>query len=119
MNFVVYDGDSGRILRTGVSSSQEEAEFQVGLDQDNEMILVGIEADDETDWVDPSTQKVKSRFDYTLDALPLPCTVEIEEVEYELTEQPPAFEFDAPGEYTIRVDAGPEYLAKEFEVVQA
>lgn len=119
MNFVVYDGGSGRILRTGVSSSQEEAEFQVGLEQDNEMLLVNVEADDETDYVDLSTQKVKSRLDYTLDDLPLPCTIEIEEVEYVLTEQPSSFEFDAPGEYTISVDAGPEYLAKEFEVVQA
>ena len=54
--------------------------------------------------------------DYTLDNLPLPCTITIEGISYEVTEQP-TFEFDVAGEYTIEVDAGVEYLKKEFKYV--
>lgn len=51
--------------------------------------------------------------DYSLAAVPLPCTITIEGVEYECHEQP-VFEFDAPGTYVIKVDAGPRYLKKVF-----
>lgn len=40
--------------------------------------------------------------DYSLDALPLPCTVVIEDQQYPCTEQP-TFSFDAPGTYRITV----------------
>lgn len=53
--------------------------------------------------------------DYTLEALPLPCTVTIEGIDYPVTEQP-TFEFNAEGVYTITVDAGYKYPVKEFEI---
>lgn len=53
--------------------------------------------------------------DYTLESLPLPCTVTIEGVEYAVTEQP-TFSFNYPGTYIISVDAGVRYLQKEFEI---
>lgn len=52
--------------------------------------------------------------DYTLGTLPLPCTLTIEGVRYENVTTQPTFEFDAPGAYIIQVDAGPQYLKKEF-----
>jgi hypothetical protein len=59
-------------------------------------------------------QQLAPRKDFSLDALPLPCTVWIEDQEYRCHEQP-EFVFDAPGTYEIHVDAGPQYLEKVFQ----
>ena len=59
--------------------------------------------------------------DYTLEALPLPCLLTIEGVEYEVTEQP-VYEWPVlpePMEYVVLVDAGVQYLKKEFVVYVA
>lgn len=66
-------------------------------------------------WVEHETGTIHAKGDYPLEALPLPCTITIEGVDYHCTEQP-VFEFDAPGSYTIEVDAGPRYLKKEFTI---
>ncbi|MCT7656177.1 hypothetical protein MBH78_19185 [Oceanimonas sp. NS1] len=71
--------------------------------------------DDDTHWVEHATGTVRVKGDYPLNALPLPCTVTIEGVAYPCTEQP-TFEFAAPGNYLIQVDAGPRYLKKEFSL---
>lgn len=76
------------------------------------------EATIESTWVPDGTQFVEAGAlrrcqDYSLAKLPLPCTVRIEGVEYKCTTQP-VFEFDVPGEYQIKVDAGPRFLKKEF-----
>lgn len=56
----------------------------------------------------------KDKQDFELNNLPLPCTVTIEGVSYEVTEQP-TFQFDVPGVYQIHVDAGPQYYKKVFD----
>ncbi|MBM7454454.1 hypothetical protein HNR62_000283 [Oceanisphaera litoralis] len=87
---------------------------------DSESVLQG-EAFDITDRVDElryvnlDTLELEIRQDYELDALPLPCTVTIEGVDYRCDEQP-EIEFDVPGRYTVMVDAGPRYLKKEFVI---
>lgn len=54
--------------------------------------------------------------DYSLDALPLPCEIVIEGVEYSVTEQP-EFEFDAPGEYRVLVKPrNGQFKVKEFSI---
>lgn len=68
-----------------------------------------------THYVVHETGTLHEKADYTLEALPLSCTVTIEGVTYEVTEQP-VFEFDLPGTYTIQVDAGPRFLQKEFTI---
>ena len=75
----------------------------------------GVESDAPlTDyWYDTSDGVVKQKQDYDLTALPTPCSIEIEGLVYEVTEQP-QFEFDVPGEYEISVDAGPQYYKKVF-----
>lgn len=105
--FIVYD-THGYILRTGVCLDADLGR-QRG---DSEFIAEGV-ADDATEFIDVQSGKVTSKQDFTLEQLPLPCTVTIEGTEYPVTEQP-VFEFDAPGQYLIQVDAGPRYLKKEF-----
>lgn len=56
---------------------------------------------------------VEIRKDYELEELPLPCTLTIEGIEYECTEQP-VLEFNYPGTYEIHVNAGAQYLEKTF-----
>jgi hypothetical protein len=58
---------------------------------------------------------------YTVDTIPVPCEIYIEGVKYEIGvgEPTPAFEFDAPGSYTIYVNAGSKYTREEFNVDQA
>lgn len=59
--------------------------------------------------------KLVPRIDYSIDALPLPCKVIIDGVEYDVTEQP-TFEFDAPGTYLITVEPDdPKFMTKVFE----
>ncbi|MGY8872231.1 MAG: hypothetical protein ACKVJE_17480 [Pseudomonadales bacterium] len=74
-------------------------------------------ADWETSYVN-SAMEVVPQGDYTLEALPLPCTATIEGVEYLLTQQE-SFTFtplDVEMAYVITIDAGVEYLKKEFTV---
>lgn len=68
---------------------------------------------EELEYIDPETRKVRLRKDYSFNALPLPCTLIIEGVEYPCNEQP-EISFDAPGEFTVIVEAGGPYLRKEF-----
>lgn len=66
-------------------------------------------------YVDPETKVICPKLDYTLEALPIPCTLTIEGQDYHCEEQP-EIEFDAPGTYRILVEAGTKYLRKEFTV---
>ena len=58
---------------------------------------------------------------YTVDTIPVPCEIHIEGVKYNIGESDPTptFEFDAPGTYTIHVNAGAKYTREEFNVDQA
>lgn len=77
--------------------------------------LIG-NADDTADYVNlDAVPVIMAKSNYTLEALPLPCTVTIEGVEYEVTAQP-EFTFNYPGTYKIKVNAGVRFLEKEFEI---
>lgn len=110
MKYAVYCMSSGAIRRI-LSCSPDH--LLVNLSNGEEAVRVSDLVTDATHWVDQGT--LKERQDYTLTTLPLPCTITIEGVAYEVTEQP-TFEFDLPGTYIIEVDAGPKYLKKEFEI---
>lgn len=110
MRFAVYtfDGTIQRILDCPLS------ELPYNLAPDEGAEVCGPDVFDDTHWMGvDELVAIRPKEDYSLDALPLPCAVTIEGVEYPCTEQP-TFEFDAPGRYLIRVDAGPRYLIKEF-----
>jgi len=102
--FTVYSRN-GAILRTGVSCQDISIQASEG-----EFVIEGSYPPGEY-WVSGG-QAVK-RKDFSLEALPLPCTIWIEGQEYRCHEQP-EFVFDAPGTYEIYVDAGPQYLEKVF-----
>ena len=104
--YIIYD-NKGNIIRFTSSDYLSEDEY---------LIEYGEILDDSAYYVNTITQEVSSKQDYTLENLPLPCTITIEGVSYEVTEQP-TFEFDVAGEYIIEVDAGVEYLKKEFKYV--
>ena len=85
------------------------------IDEGQEYIEIKSIIDTEEYYV--SGSKLLLKKDYSLETLPLPCIIEIEDQTYEVTEQP-EFEFDIPGTYTIRVmPDSPQYLEKEFEYV--
>lgn len=109
MNAVIYDTTTGAILRA-VSGPADHIPLQC---QEGESYAEDDTARDNTHYFDLDSETVQPKSDYALDALPLPCTVTIEGVEYTCTEQP-TFEFNYPGTYLIKVDAGVAYLEKEF-----
>lgn len=53
---------------------------------------------------------------FTIDAIPLPATAEIEGEQYPITANPAVFTFDTPGTYTVQIDAGPAYYIEEFTI---
>jgi hypothetical protein len=110
MMYAVYQISSGQILRL-VSCPPSMLELNVPVD--HSVVPVDPIGSDEAHWVDHVTGTIHTKEDYPLEQLPLPCTVTIEGTEYPCAEQP-VFEFDAPGEYVIEVDAGPRFLKKEF-----
>lgn len=114
MTWASYDCSTGEIINTGFAprgtpSSAFKHLGCVVTELPNEPIIG-------EDYVDIKTKKVLKKESYELSALPLPCNIEIEGVAYGSVNTQPAFEFDAPGTYTIEVDAGPKYLRKEFTI---
>lgn len=108
MRFAVYtfDGAIVRILDCPLS------QLSYNLAPDEGAEVCGPEVADDTHWVD-GLVGIRLRDDYTLESLPIPCTITVEGVVYECNEQP-TFVFDAPGIYTISVDAGPAYYLRDF-----
>lgn len=113
MSAVIYIEATGEIT-SSFEGPADHIALQCG---EGESYVIGEGADD-THYVELTHHSIKPKQDYTLEALPLPCTVEIEGVRYPVEGQPD-FEFDAPGRYEIEVDAGPAYLRKTFYVDQA
>jgi hypothetical protein len=109
MMYLIHDLNSGAIDRT-VSCDPDLIALQLGAGE----AFVEVEADVNSNHFYVLDGIVTPRQNYELDALPLPCTLYIEGVYYQVTEQP-EFEFDAPGSYRIEVDAGAAYLKKEFD----
>ncbi|MEH6626964.1 MAG: hypothetical protein V7739_10995 [Motiliproteus sp.] len=110
MNVIVYL-PSGEI----VSSHSCLPQIAPWCAEEGELWIEG-EGGDLTHYVDLAGPTITPKADYTLAALPLPCTLTIEGIDYPVTEQP-TFAFNYPGTYTIEVDAGPAYLAKSFDYV--
>lgn len=111
MNYmVVYLKETGEIRYAG-----DAPITTVGYPLEADEALLRCAAPIATDryYVDLTGPHLKARADYTLDALPLPCKVWIEGVEYDVTEQP-TFAFSQPGTYEIVVDAGVKHLLKRF-----
>tara|TARA_R110001583_G_scaffold34551_1_gene115853 strand:- start:5056 stop:5403 length:348 start_codon:yes stop_codon:yes gene_type:complete len=84
--------------------------------QEGEAYVVSATAGDETHYFNTELAAIRTKGDYTIDALPLPCTVTIEGVEYAVTEQP-TLTFNYPGTYVVKIDAGVRFLEKEFEIL--
>ncbi|MAY42272.1 hypothetical protein [Neptuniibacter sp. UBA847] len=110
MNFTVYVTLTGEITST-ITGTLATAELNK---EASESVIAGT-YDDELYWINPSNSTAELKEDYTIDALPIPCTARIEDIEYSITSQP-TFEFDSPGDYEIEIDAGPAYLRKVFNV---
>lgn len=107
--WTVYDNVTGKIVKTlTMPESLCAANMQAG-----ESCIEGHYLST-THYIN-SQDEAAPRIDYTVDSLPLPCSIYIEGVEYPVTEQP-VFEFDAPGVYVIGVDAGAAYLEKVFAI---
>ena len=111
-NFIVHNLD-GKILRSGACEEEFIALQASGEDE----IAISTE-----NYVDVMLMFVKEgelqeKKDYTLQNLPIPCHIRIENEEY-FAETQPIFEFDTPGTYIIRViPDSVQYLEKEFEYV--
>jgi hypothetical protein len=115
MDFLLHDPE-GYIVKTLFGPNEAFVLLQPELSNPGWGWLVHDGSiSDEVHYVDLYTLTVLEKQDFTLESLPLPCTVTIEGVEYPVTEQP-TFEFSAPGIYLVQVDAGPAYLKKEFSL---
>lgn len=112
MNFLVYSIWLGVIIKE-VSLPQDQLLNNLG--EGESAILGSLGQEMSNYYVVHETGTLHKKADYTLDSLPLPCTITIEGEVYEVNKQP-TFDFDAPGTYTIEVDAGPKFLRKEFTI---
>lgn len=110
--YLIYNKTTGVVIRQ-LYCDESSIHGQLSVSEDY-LVLDALEGS-ENDYYVQDKLLVKKQ-DYTLDNLPLPCTITIEGVPYEITEQP-TFEFDVAGEYLIEVDAGVKYLKKEFVYV--
>lgn len=107
-SYLIYDKLTGLISRQ-VTCSDALIEYQPSP---SEAYIEGA-GDDSALYVDVETRQLRPKRDFALSALPLPCVIRIEGVEYRCTTQP-QFEFDVPGTYQIEVDAGPQFNKKVF-----
>ncbi|MFV1943501.1 hypothetical protein VPH49_22055 [Pseudomonas luteola] len=106
--YVIYSRADGAI-RCQVQCTRDQVVAQL---QKGESYIPGM-ADDATQYIDLESLRPLSRQDYPLEALPLPCTVTIQGVDY-YCETQPTFTFDAPGTYEIWVRPAAQYLSKVF-----
>ncbi len=110
--YVTYDTDPGAVTGVGYGPPEhieQQAVLMGGI------LLVDGSGPQEPYFIE-NGQLIPCA-DYLVGALPLPCTVTIEGVEYPCTAQP-TFAFNYPGDYEIRVNAGFRYLEKTFVINQ-
>ena len=117
MNFVIYNQD-GQILRTG---SCPQSMFALQMIDADDFILEGS-ANDVTQYIDMVTHTVTDKPDITatlnkvelladgedsiiINDLPIPCTVTLDAVDYEVLDSSFEFTVDLPGEYQIAITA--------------
>ncbi len=111
-----YNLVTGRIRAT-MEGSPEQIGANV-LDGESYKVITSFNSDvsDETHYVDIESEwhGIAQRQAYTLDALPLPCTLKIDGERYDITEQPD-LSFEWPGAYVINViPESPAFLEMEF-----
>lgn len=110
--FIIYEQISGEIIsQINIPNSDLDLNVKDGCG----VIFSVLPLDNNVFYIDHETGKEIERLDYEYGEMPLPCVITIDNKTYNITEQP-TFEFDAPGTYTIKVDAGPRYLKKEFTI---
>ena len=107
-SYIIYDKTNGHIQRL-VICPETLIEHQLSP---SEAYIEGS-CDDSAFYVDLESLRPRPKRDFALSALPLPCVIRIEGVEYKCTTRP-KFEFDVPGTYQIEVDAGPQFNKKVF-----
>lgn len=105
--FCVYDKDSGVTKRGGICLV-EFLQQQASDDTEKVAAIAYSPGFYENGSIHPF-------IDYSLESLPVPCTVVIEGIAYMVTEQA-TFEFNYPGTYQLCVDPGPRYLKKVFTI---
>ncbi len=112
--FVLYT--TGRIRCALYNISAEQAELQRAAMGESNVLATDDAIDNSIRYVDESTtpHTIAPRQAYTLNALPVPCTLKIDGERYDITEQPD-LSFEWPGAYVINVTpASPAYLDMEF-----
>lgn len=117
LHYVTYDPASGEIDCAGYGPVEHWPHIEHSA---REAGLQALQVDSEpglNSYVDLATLTVQPCQDYRLEALPLPCTLTIEGVQYPCDQQP-EISFERPGSYQIAVDAGPAWLKKTFTVEQ-
>lgn len=108
-SYLIYDTRDGRISRR-IMCAPDQIEPQLAA---GEAYLEGDQRDDQF-YVDMASRSVRPKRDFSLSALPLPCTLTIEGQQYRCATQPELM-FDIPGTYRIAVDAGPQFKQKVFD----
>ncbi len=118
LNYVTFNPASGEIDCIGYGPAEHWPQIQQDASEEGWQALPVEHQPGLNSYVDLATLTVKPRQDYSLDTLPLPCTLTIEGVQYPC-EQQPELSFEQPGSYQISVDAGPAWLDKTFTIEQA
>jgi len=117
IHYVLYLPEQGAIYEFGFCLQSDWPHIEHSA---REAGLQALQVDSEpglNSYVDLATLTVQPCQDYRLEALPLPCTLTIEGVQYPCDQQP-EISFERPGSYQIAVDAGPAWLKKTFTVEQ-
>ena len=116
MKFTVYSASTGKILRTGECSP-----YDLLLQARNTSeCAIGKEANDATQYILNGEVTDKHEITATLSGLvisglPIPVTVTIERVRYEVVDGTVELSFNFPGAYKVLCEAL-HYLPKTFEV---
>jgi len=118
MIYIIYD-QVGRILRN-ISSPQDMIEVQL---QEGEMYLESDNLiDDSVFYIDNSTIVKRPSFSETvqgttISSLPIPTTIIVQGVSYEVSDGVAELSFNLPGTYPVILQSFP-YQTKTIEVTQ-
>lgn len=115
MKFLVYDNATGHILRTGCCPDDH-----LGMQASAGETAIEGEADDAMHYIRDGLVTDKMAIAATLSGttisgLPIPATVTVEGVRYDVTDGVAELSFNLPGTYQVKVEAL-HYLPKTFEI---
>jgi hypothetical protein len=109
IEYTVYAQLDGEILWSGTCAEEDYPALYVPDDA----VVIPKESDALTQYVELLSEEIKDKGDYTLDNLPLPCKITIDDQVYDCEVQP-ILTFPVAGSYVVSVDAGVKYFKKEF-----